>query len=44
VQLSGLNRDALLATVFPNGLPPRESFIRELTAWLDQAEKLATVR
>lgn len=41
---AGVDRDALLATLFPNGVPPRESVIRELAAWLDQAEKLATQR
>jgi hypothetical protein len=41
---NAVNRDALLAAVFPNGVPPRESVIRELSAWLDQAEKLARQR
>lgn len=36
-----LNRDALLAALFPNGIPARESVIRDVNAWLDQAEKLA---
>jgi hypothetical protein len=36
-----VNRDALLQTLFPNGVPPRESVIRDLNAWLDEAERLA---
>jgi uncharacterized C2H2 Zn-finger protein len=39
-----VDRDALLKTLFPKGLPPRESVIRELTAWLDEAERLAKLR
>jgi uncharacterized C2H2 Zn-finger protein len=35
-----VDRDALLATLFPNGVPPRERVIREVTGWLDQAERL----
>jgi hypothetical protein len=38
---SGLNRDALLQALFPNGLPARESVIRAANDWLDQAEQLA---
>jgi len=36
-----VSRDALLQTLFPNGVPPRESVIRDLNAWLDEAERLA---
>jgi hypothetical protein len=36
-----VDRDALLQTLFPNGIPARESLIRELNSWLDQAEQLA---
>jgi uncharacterized C2H2 Zn-finger protein len=39
-----LNRDALLQTLFPNGLPPREDVIRRANAWLDEAEKLARTK
>ena len=28
-------------TLFPNGVPPRESVVRDLNAWLDEAERLA---
>jgi hypothetical protein len=41
---AGVNRDALLATLFPNGVPPRESVIREVASWLDQAERIAKGR
>ncbi len=37
-----VNRDALLQTLFPNGLPAREEVIRRANAWLDEAERLAT--
>lgn len=40
----GINRDALLASVFPNGLPAREAVIRAANDWLDQAEQLATMK
>lgn len=36
-----VNRDALLGSLFPNGIPARESVIREANEWLDQAERLA---
>src|SRR5258707_62312 len=39
-----IDRDALLAALFPEGVPPRETVIRELAAWLDQAERLAKQR
>lgn len=38
---NGVNRDALLAALFPNGIPARERVIREVNAWLDQAERLS---
>ena len=38
---ASVNRDALLQTLFPNGIPARENLIRELNSWLDQAEQLA---
>jgi hypothetical protein len=41
---TGVDRDALLAGLFPNGVPPRESVIREVAQWLDQAERLAKLR
>jgi hypothetical protein len=39
-----VNRDALLQTLFPNGVPPRENVIRNVNAWLDEAERLAGSR
>jgi hypothetical protein len=35
------DRDALLKTLFPNGIPPREDVIRAVNGWLDDAERLA---
>lgn len=40
----GVNRDALLQTLFPNGLPAREEVIRRANAWLDEAERLARTK
>jgi len=40
----GVNRDALLASIFPNGMPPREAVIRAANNWLDEAERLAQLR
>lgn len=36
-----VNRDALLRTLFPNGVPPREDVLRAVNQWLDEAERLA---
>jgi len=38
------NRDALLQTLFPNGIPAKESVIRSVNTWLDEAERLARLR
>lgn len=38
---AGLDRDALLRALFPNGIPAKERVIRDVNAWLDQAERLA---
>lgn len=38
---SAINRDALLQSIFPNGVPAREEVIRRANAWLDEAEQLA---
>lgn len=40
----GVNRDALLQAVFPNGLPAREEIIRRTNTWLDEAEQLAAAK
>lgn len=39
-----INRDALLQTLFPNGLPAREQVIRSVNTWLDEAERLARLK
>jgi uncharacterized C2H2 Zn-finger protein len=36
-----VDRDALLAALFPSGIPAKERVIREVNSWLDQAERLA---
>src|SRR5205085_12153658 len=36
-----VDRDALLQTLFPNGLPARASTLAAVAAWLDEAERLA---
>ena len=38
------NRDVLLQTLFPNGIPAKESVIRSVNAWLEEAERLARLR
>lgn len=39
-----IDRDALLQTIFPTGIPPREDVIAAANAWLDEAERLARLR
>jgi len=39
-----IDRDALLKSVFPSGLPAREDVIRAATNWLDDAERLVRMR
>ena len=41
---AAINRDALLQTLFPNGLPAREAVIRAANEWLDRAEQLAKMK
>jgi hypothetical protein len=36
-----VDRDRLLQALFPHGIPARESVIRDLNVWLDEAERLA---
>ncbi len=38
------DRDVLLKTLFPNGIPPKEEVIRAVNSWLDEAERLARMR
>jgi uncharacterized C2H2 Zn-finger protein len=37
---SALDRNKLLETLFPNGVPPREDVVRRVGSWLDEAERL----
>jgi predicted RNA-binding Zn-ribbon protein involved in translation (DUF1610 family) len=39
-----VERDLLLAALFPQGIPPREDVIRSVDAWLAEAERLAKLR
>jgi hypothetical protein len=39
-----VDRDRLLQGLFPDGMPAREEVIREVNDWLDQAERLASLR
>ncbi len=39
-----VDRDALLRTLFPDGVPPREEAIRSVNRWLDEAERLAALK
>jgi hypothetical protein len=41
---TSVDRDALLRTLFPNGIPPREDVIAQTSAWLNEAERLARSR
>ena len=36
-----IDRDALLRTLFPNGIPPRQDVIKQVNAWLEEADRLA---
>jgi hypothetical protein len=38
---TAIDRDALLQALFPQGIPAKERVIRDVNAWLDQAERLA---
>ena len=40
----GIDRNALLRTLFPNGVPAREEVLRAATGWLDDAERLRQMR
>jgi hypothetical protein len=39
-----ISRDALLQAVFPGGVPPREAVIRAANSWLDEADRLASMK
>ena len=40
-QTAAVDRDALLRSLFPNGIPPKEDVVRSVNAWLDEAERLS---
>jgi hypothetical protein len=39
-----VDRDGLLQFLLPAGIPAREDAIRQVNAWLDEAERLARMR
>lgn len=39
-----VDRDQLLATLFPNGVPARVSVIEALARWLEEADRLSRLR
>jgi uncharacterized C2H2 Zn-finger protein len=39
-----IDRNTLLKTVFPEGIPAREDVIRAVEAWLAEAERMAKIR
>ena len=39
-----VNRDALLRTLFPSGIPPQHDLMVAVNAWLDEAERLVRRR
>ncbi len=39
-----IDRDKLLQSLFPTGIPARQDAIRQVNAWLDEAERLARMR
>jgi hypothetical protein len=40
----GLDHDALLRALFPDGIPPRQDIVGAVNDWLDQADRLARQR
>jgi hypothetical protein len=40
----GVNRDGLLRSLFPTGIPASEDAIRSVNRWLDEAERLARLK
>jgi len=39
-----VDRDGLLKTLFPSGIPASEEIIRAISSWLDDAERLAQMK
>jgi len=44
VQRRVVNRDVLLRSLFPNGIPATEQALQQVNAWLEQAERLTRLR
>jgi hypothetical protein len=40
----GVDHDALLRALFPDGIPPRQTIVGAVNDWLDQADRLAGQR
>jgi hypothetical protein len=40
----GVNRDALLQTLFPRGIPAKQNVIAAVNDWLEQADRLSRLR
>ena len=36
-----VDRDLLLRTLFPDGIPARQALLRDVESWLDEAQRLA---
>jgi hypothetical protein len=41
---TGVDRDALLRILFPEGIPPRQEVVSAVSDWLNEAERLARSR
>jgi hypothetical protein len=43
-RVTAVDRDALLRTLFPAGIPPRQDVIAAVNNWLDEAERLVILK
>lgn len=43
-QSDGVDRNALLGALFPQGIPPREEVVSAVNEWLNEAERLARLK
>jgi hypothetical protein len=41
VSNGGVDRDVLLRSLFPNGIPPRQDVVAAVNEWLNEADRLA---
>ena len=41
---AAISRNTLLKTLFPQGIPPRDDVIHSVNSWLDEAERIASMR